>query len=108
MSIASCMLDKNYWMKVCSKISTLSLSDRDIWGMCSTVNTKKPAYEQRGRVLNVLNVLLLHSRCYSTPPVTWQRSWVAVASAARFHETVSRIRGFADSHFANICGRTLK
>lgn len=31
MSIASCVLDGNCWIKVCSKISTLSLSDRDIW-----------------------------------------------------------------------------
>jgi len=32
----------------------------------SAANTKKIHVEQQGRVLNVLNVLLLHSRCYST------------------------------------------
>lgn len=46
--VSSCMLDENYWMKVCCKVSTLSLADRDIWDMCRTVNTKKPVFEQRG------------------------------------------------------------
>lgn len=30
--------------------------------MYTAVNMKKSAYEQRGRVLNVLDVLILHSR----------------------------------------------